>query len=101
MKAMLTPGDMTMQEVEEYTRIVQTKGQVTIPQPVRERLGVQAGDQVMFRVVEGVVELQPVTMTLTDTFGAVTPKNRPEDFSALRDVAVEEHAQKVVEEMKD
>jgi hypothetical protein len=55
----------------------------------------------MFRVVEGVVELQPVTMTLTDTFGAVTPKNRPEDFSALRDVAVEEHAQKVVEEMKD
>jgi AbrB family looped-hinge helix DNA binding protein len=101
MKAMLIQRDMTMKEIEEYTRIVQTKGQVTLPQQIRQLLGVQAGDQVLFRVVEGVVEVQPVSMTLEKTFGAVTPKNSPEDFLALRDVAVEEHAQKVVEEMKD
>jgi len=42
-----------------------------------------------------------VTMTLEDTFGAVTPQKRPEDFAALREIAIEEHAQKVVEDLDE
>lgn len=32
---------------------ISSKGQVTIPKAVREALGVQEGDSVLFRVVEG------------------------------------------------
>jgi antitoxin PrlF len=92
---------MTMKEVEEYIRTVTTKGQVTIPAEIRRLLEVEPGDKIVFRVTEGTVELQPTTMTLEDTFGAVTPLKKPEDFAALRETAIEEHVQKVVEEMKE
>jgi hypothetical protein len=38
---------------------------------------------------------------LEEAFGSVTPFNQREDFDALREAAMEEHAKKVVEEMKD
>jgi len=90
-----------MNEIEEYIRTVTTKGQVTIPAEIRRLLEVGPGDKVVFRVREDTVELQLSTMTLEDTFGAVTPRKRPEDFAELREIAVEEHAQKVVAEMKE
>jgi prevent-host-death family protein len=43
----------------------------------------------------------PPVMSLEEAFGSVTPLNQPEDFEALREKAMEEHAQEVVEEMKD
>jgi len=43
----------------------------------------------------------PPVMSLEEAFGSVTPLNQPEDFDALREAAMEEHAQDVVEEMKD
>ena len=89
-----------MKEIGEYIRTVTTKGQVTIPAEVRRLLEVKPGDQVVFRVKEGSVELEPVSGTLEDAFGAVPPRRRPEDFAALRQVAIEEHVGKVVEEMK-
>ena len=92
---------MTMKEIEEYIRTVTGKGQVTIPVEIRRLLEVSPGDQVLFRVAEGTVELQPVAMTLEDTFGAVAPLSRPEDFAILRETAIEEHAQAVVEEMEE
>lgn len=61
----------------------------------------QPGDKVVFRVTNDTVELQPVAMSLEDTFGAVSPLNRPEDFDTLRDTAVEEHAKKTIDEMRD
>lgn len=36
----------------KYSSVVSTKGQVTVPQEVRERLGLRVGDRVEF-VVEG------------------------------------------------
>lgn len=89
-----------MKEVEEYIRTVTSKGQVTIPVEIRRLLEVSPGDQVLFRVAEGSVELQPASMTLEDTFGAVAPLRRPEDFAALRETAIEEHARKVVGDMQ-
>ena len=39
---------------------VTTKGQVTIPQEIRERLGIQPGNEVEFRIEGNKVRLVPV-----------------------------------------
>ena len=90
-----------MKESEEHIRTITTKGQVTIPAEIRRLLEIEPGDEVIFRVREGTVELQPVAMTLEDAFGAVTPRSQPEDLADLRDTAIEEHVKKVMEEMQD
>ena len=90
-----------MQETREFVRTVTSKGQVTIPVKIRQLLEISPGDQVLFRVTESKIELQPAAMTLEDTFGAVTPLSQPENFASLREIAIEEHAQKVVEGMKE
>jgi prevent-host-death family protein len=46
-------------------------------------------------------ESLPPVLSLEEAFGSVTPLSKPEDFDALREAAMEEHAQKVVGEMKD
>lgn len=38
---------------------ISSKGQVTLPREIRERLGVQDGDRVRFEVENGVVVLYP------------------------------------------
>jgi len=55
-----------------------TKGQVTIPKPVRDALGVHAGDRLSFLVREdGVVELRPETVDLKDLFGVLKHDGKP------------------------
>lgn len=76
------------------------KGQVTIPRQVRELLGVKPHDQVLFRVQDGTVQLQRATLSLEDTFGAVEPLQRPEDFRSLRERAMEEHVKQAAERLE-
>ena len=55
-----------------------TKGQVTIPKPVRDALGVRAGDRISFVVRDdGIVELRPETVDLKDLFGILTHDGEP------------------------
>ncbi len=89
-----------MKNIEEFRGTITTKGQITLPIQIRQRLGVKAHDQIIFRVSEGKVELWPVTRTLEDTFGAVSPRQSPEDFQELRDIAIEEHVQKVIDDLR-
>ncbi|MEO8093800.1 MAG: AbrB/MazE/SpoVT family DNA-binding domain-containing protein [Pseudolysinimonas sp.] len=52
---------------------VTSKGQVTIPQDVRERLGIVSGTKVEFAErVDGVVEFIPLTGSIMDLAGIVT-----------------------------
>jgi len=85
-----------------HIRTVTAKGQVTIPAEIRRLLGVGPHGRVAFIVEEGRVTLAPGSgpMTLEDTFGAVRPRRRPEDFQALRDRAIEAHVQHVLDEMR-
>lgn len=88
-----------MRDAQELIRTVTTKGQVTIPVEVRRLLGVNGQDKVVFRIIEGRVELQPATMTLEATFGSIAPRKHPEDFAELRNIAIEERVQHVIEQM--
>lgn len=54
----------------EISATVTSKGQITLPKPVREALGVREGDRVVFRVLSGraVVARSP---SLLDLAGSV------------------------------
>ena len=58
------------------TAKVTSKGQITIPKPVREALGVRTGDRVVFQVREdGVVEMRPRTGDLLSLAGMLVAEN--------------------------
>jgi antitoxin PrlF len=61
-----------------------SKGQVTIPRGVRERLGLQAGDKIAWTILSnGTVVVRPKTRRLSDLVGVL---NRPD----LPSVSVDE-----------
>ena len=78
------------QPQKEFTGKLTVKGQGTVPQEVRRFLGVRPQDAIVFRIVQGKVELLPAPVTPEEAFGAVTPIRKPEDFKKLRKLAVEE-----------
>jgi AbrB family looped-hinge helix DNA binding protein len=83
----------------EYIQSVTAKGQVTIPVELRKLIGVQPNSQVIVSVQAGRVVIAPVEMTLEEAFGSVQPLTRPEDFQKLREIALEEHAERVIRKM--
>lgn len=59
------------------TATVTSKGQITIPKPVRDELGLRKGDRVAFRVLEdGSVVVEPETVEILDLKGALKPKRK-------------------------
>jgi bifunctional DNA-binding transcriptional regulator/antitoxin component of YhaV-PrlF toxin-antitoxin module len=84
----------------DFVSTVNPKGNVTIPLPVRRFLKVKPQDKVVFRIQGQTVALHAIPMTLQETFGSVSPIHRPENFSELRAIALEEHAQKVINASK-
>ena len=66
---------------------VTRKGQITVPAEIRRALGLKQGDKVAISLADpatGEVHLRPARSVAEATFGAVTPKQRPEDLGALR-----------------
>jgi AbrB family looped-hinge helix DNA binding protein len=63
-----------------------SKGQVTIPRQVRERLRLRAGDRLDFRVEEdGTIRVQPIAKKVADVFGAFAQKaSRPYSASEMK-----------------
>lgn len=60
-----------------YTRMTQ-KGQVTIPQAIREFLGLRPQDRVRFHVVDGQVVVTPAPSAIERHFTAIpAPTPRP------------------------
>ena len=79
-----------MSQPLEYLSTVTSKGRVTIPAAVRQKLGIDQHDNVVFRIVDGRIELDRLPMTLDEAYGSVEPLNRPEDFAEQRTIAREE-----------
>lgn len=77
--------------VEEHLRVITSKGQVTVPKEIRDRLELGPGALVRFRTdAQGNVTISRAAPSLEAGYGAVAPLSRPEDFRRLRDEAIEE-----------
>ena len=72
------------------------RGQMTLPRSIRRALNLQEGDRVAFIQQGNEVVLQPLTSTLLDLRGSV-PVAEPQDFAAIREIVISEHARKVAE----
>ena len=72
------------------------RGQMTVPRAIRRSLNLQEGDRVAFIRRGDEVLFQPLTDTLLDLRGSV-PVDEPQDFAAIRDQAIQEHARKVAQ----
>jgi antitoxin PrlF len=75
------------------TATLTSKGQVTIPKPVRDALGLHTGDRIAFVVrSDGVVEIRPETVDLKRLYGSLAYRGRAigveaMDGAVLRSVA--------------
>ena len=66
-----------------------TKGQVTVPREIRDRLGLKSGDKMVFTMLsDGTVVMRPKTRRLADLAGTLTragqPKVAVEDMNAFK-----------------
>lgn len=74
------------------TATVTSKGQVTIPKPIREHLKVKAGDQIDFVTDEaGRVVLQPGSSELTELRGMLSREGRRPVSLAEMDATIARH----------
>ena len=85
--------------MREYETTITEKGQVTIPQEIRHLLGLHPRDKVRFEVEGDVVKITRASSKLLQGYGAVTPRNKPEDFQELRDEFEKGVAKDVVSEV--
>lgn len=88
----------TMRHISPIT----SKGQVTIPKAIRERLGVSPPDRVEFALNEdGEIVIRPVQFSIKALRGVVPaiPGRDPGDFEELIHEAMEEKAEQVVAEL--
>lgn len=94
--------EATMEDsTKEYIATITSKGQVTIPVEVRQKLNLAPQDKLVFRIVEdNRVEIESLPMTLEEAYGSVDPITRPEDFDALRRVASEERDAQWLKKLK-
>ena len=52
-----------------------SKGQITLPKRIREKLGVKPGDRVAFREnPDGTIVVEPEKVSLMDLFGIIKPR---------------------------
>jgi AbrB family looped-hinge helix DNA binding protein len=78
--------------MQQITRTVTSKGQVTIPKQIRERLGIDANDRVIFVVADsGTVELHTAPYRMRDLRGILPaiPGRETEDFDDFIDEAMQ------------
>ena len=67
-----------------------TKGQVTVPREIRDRLGLKSGDKMAFTMLsDGTVVMRPKTRRLADLAGSLTRPGQPkvgvEDMTPFRE----------------
>lgn len=83
--------------IEAETTITQ-KGQVTIPQAIRHKLGLQPRDRVRFQMEGDVVTLQPARSSIRQFYQSVEALTPPRSVEEMTEIAAEEHAQEAAGE---
>lgn len=73
------------------TSTITSKGQLTIPQKIREYLRLKTGDKIQFTInKEGKVELSPITTSLKDLKGILPPPPRKVSLEDMNKAIVDE-----------
>ena len=85
--------------MREITTTMTSKGQVTVPAPIRKALGLKARDRVAFTLKGGGAELRPAMDVIERLAGSVKPRKKPEDFKELRAIAIAEVVENALKEM--
>lgn len=83
--------------MEERLTVMTRKGQITIPVKIRRMLDLKEGDKIAISLPDPgtqEVRLHPVRSVAEMTFGAFSPRTRPEDFRELREAFKEEIIEK-------
>lgn len=76
--------------------VVTSKGQTTIPKEIRELLKLKPKDRLFYLIEEGKVILKPLHGDILELRGSVPPKERPEDFDAIRAATRKAIAKRIV-----
>ena len=71
--------------MKAFDAAVNQRGQVTIPRDIREAIGLGPRDRVRFEVEGETIKLRRAPSAISDGYGSVTPRNRPEDFRRVRE----------------
>lgn len=74
------------------------KGQVTIPQEIRNRLGLKPKDKVVFEIEGDAARIRRAPSKVLRWYGAVSPAEKPEDFHRVREDFEEGVAEEVMSE---
>ena len=68
---------------------ITSKGQTTLPKPVREALGVQSGDRVRYAILENnevrIIPVRPISRL----FGSLKYKGKPKSLEEMQRAIVE------------
>ncbi|MBW1781930.1 MAG: AbrB/MazE/SpoVT family DNA-binding domain-containing protein, partial [Deltaproteobacteria bacterium] len=76
------------------------KWQTTIPKQVRNHLGLQPNDKILYLIEGEQVVLKPLKGNILDLRGSVVPKEKPVDFKKLRHNTRKKMAKRIMEETK-
>lgn len=80
----------------EFVGSVSTKGQVTLPQEIRRKLGINAGDKVWISIEDSKVVLRPADLSLLAGYRSIPGLKRPLTDEEMDDLIDEE----IVEDFK-
>lgn len=80
---------------------VSPKGQVTIPQEIRERLGLKPKDRVVFRLEGNSVRIEPLKSFVEDYYQSVPALTPSRSWKEIEEIAHEDHALHVAVEGLD
>lgn len=80
--------------------IVTSKGQVTIPKPVRDALGLGESDVVEFEVRGKRASMTPVEGGFLRWYGSIKPRSRPENFKKMKEDAWRGAAERLIPKEK-
>ena len=66
------------------TATLTSKGQITVPKPIRERLNIRPGDRIHFFVeVDGTVTFMPAKLDVRELKGIVPKPKKPVSVEAM------------------
>jgi AbrB family looped-hinge helix DNA binding protein len=78
--------------------VLTSKWQTTIPKDIRNLLGLNPNDKILYLIEGKRVVLKPLKGNILELRGSVNTKEKPIDFKKLRDTTRKKVARRIVEE---